>query len=602
MSTDENLPTVKEAKNLFAFMWKYISIQRGSFITIYLLTLIWAIDATVNPYLIGQIVDAFTEYDAQRESAWPIIKWLFLYMISLWILVEVFFRIRDFMKAKAFPQLEADIRMGMFDHIQHHTPTYFNQHFSGSLANKISDMTTQVSLILHHLLLFIPSVFICLLSVVFFFAINPLFAGVLAVWIIVHFSICLAFTNKCAAYSNIHAEARSSLAGKIVDSLTNNFAVNLFSSFRHELKRISLSQRTEKDTNYKAMRYVALMFTYLSIVFILGATLLNGLIVLYWMQYKITTGEIIQIFNTTWNLMLAIWFASELIPQFFQSIGIATQALTVMNDPKDVIDAPDARPLKVGKGEIVFDNVTFHYGAKRLFNNKHVHIKGGEKIGLVGFSGAGKSTFVQLILRFYPLEKGKILIDRQNIADATLESLHRQVTLIPQDPMLFHRTLEENIAYGRPDASKEEIIEAAKFAHCEEFILKSAQGYATLVGERGTKLSGGERQRIAIARAMLTNAPILILDEATSALDSVTESYIQESLEKLMQNRTTLVIAHRLSTLAKMDRILVFDEGRIVEQGSHAQLIAKKKGHYAQLWQLQAGGFLPDDTDTDINS
>ncbi|HEY5235990.1 MAG TPA: ATP-binding cassette domain-containing protein, partial [Rhabdochlamydiaceae bacterium] len=209
------------------------------------------------------------------------------------------------------------------------------------------------------------------------------------------------------------------------------------------------------------------------------------------------------------------------------------------------------------------------------------------------YSGAGKSTFVNLILRFFSLEKGKILLDGQDIASVTLESLRSQVALIPQDPILFHRTLEDNIHYGRVEASQKEVVEAAKLAHCDEFIQRCPDGYATLVGERGTKLSGGERQRIAIARAMLTAAPILILDEATSALDSVTERYIQDSLEKLMQNRTTLVIAHRLSTLAKMDRILVFDQGKVVEEGSHEQLLSKG-GHYARMWRMQAGGFLPD--------
>ena len=214
-------------------------------------------------------------------------------------------------------------------------------------------------------------------------------------------------------------------------------------------------------------------------------------------------------------------------------------------------------------------------------------------MGLVGYSGAGKSTFVNLILRFFPIEKGRILIDGQDIACVTLDSLRKQVALIPQDTLLFHRTLEENIQYGNIEASKEDVVQAAKQAHCEEFIKRLPQGYESLVGERGTKLSGGERQRIAIARAMLAQAPILILDEATSSLDSVTERYIQDSLEKMMQNRTTIVIAHRLSTLAKMDRILVFDRGKVVEEGTHTQLMARG-GHYSRLWQMQAGGFLPD--------
>ena len=214
-------------------------------------------------------------------------------------------------------------------------------------------------------------------------------------------------------------------------------------------------------------------------------------------------------------------------------------------------------------------------------------------MGLVGYSGAGKSTFVNLILRFFSVEKGRILIDGQDIAHVTLESLRNNVALIPQDPILFHRSLEDNIRYGQVEASSKEVIAAAKLAHCDEFIKKNPNGYQALVGERGTKLSGGEKQRIAIARAMLLKAPILILDEATSALDSVTEKYIQDSLEKLMEKRTTIVVAHRLSTLAKMDRILVFDKGKIIEQGSHHQLL-KKNGHYAHMWHMQAGGFLPD--------
>ncbi len=331
----------------------------------------------------------------------------------------------------------------------------------------------------------------------------------------------------------------------------------------------------------------------LSLLFLVGIITLNGLLIFYWIQSKITTGEVIQVFNTTFNVIMILWISGDLMPQFFRSFGIASQALSVMNDPQDVIDPPYSQPLIVKGGEIIFENVCFQYGEKKLFDNKDVHIKGGEKIGLVGYSGAGKSTFVNLILRFYPITKGRILIDGQDIAQITLDSLHKQVALIPQDPLLFHRTLEENIQYGNIQASQEEIIQAAKLAHCDEFIRKCPNGYASLVGERGTKLSGGERQRIAIARAMLASAPILILDEATSSLDSVTEQFIQESLERVMQNRTTLVIAHRLSTLTKMDRILVFEQGKVVEEGSHSELIAKA-GHYARMWDMQSGGFLPE--------
>ncbi len=243
--------------------------------------------------------------------------------------------------------------------------------------------------------------------------------------------------------------------------------------------------------------------------------------------------------------------------------------------------------------EIVFENVSFHYEDKKLFRNKDVRIKGGEKVGLVGYSGSGKSTFIKLILRLYPLEQGKITIDGQDIALSTKESLRKQIALIPQDPSLFHRSLKDNIHYGRLEATEEELLEAARKAHCNEFINQLPKGYETMVGEKGAKLSGGERQRIAIARAMLSESPIVFLDEATSALDSVTEDFIQDSLEKLIKGRTTIVIAHRLATLSKMDRILVFDQGKIIEEGSHTNLLAKA-GHYSKMWQRQTGGFLPE--------
>ena len=580
-------------KNLISFVWKFVRLQPISFFFIYLLSLTWSIDSTVWPYLLRLIVDTLTHYDMDRGSAWDSLKWLLVSGVCLWFFVEVCFRCRDFLRAKAFPKLEADIRMAMFDHIQHHSPKYFNEHFAGSLSNKIGDMTTQITSMLQNLMIFIPAVASSILIVLFFSLINPMFALILAVWIVLHFSICIFFALKCVKYSNEHGEARSQLAGKIVDSFTNNFAVNLFSRFKFEKQRIAFSQKIEKEKNYRAQCYVALMLLSLSILFIVGIIALNGLLIFYWLQNKISTGEVIQVFNTTFNVVMILFVSGDLMPQFFKSFGIASQALSVMNDPQDVIDPPCSQPLIVKGGGIIFENVCFQYGEKKLFDNKNVRIKGGEKVGLVGYSGAGKSTFVNLILRFYPITKGKILIDGQDIAQVTLDSLHEQVALIPQDPLLFHRTLEENIQYGNIQASQEEIIQAAKLAHCDEFIRKCPNGYASLVGERGTKLSGGERQRIAIARAMLASAPILILDEATSSLDSVTEQFIQESLERLMQNRTTLVIAHRLSTLTKMDRILVFEQGKVVEEGTHGELIAKA-GHYARMWEMQSGGFLPE--------
>lgn len=583
-------------KALIHFVWQFIRPHKGAFSVIFLVSLVWSLDATLWPYILRLIIDTLTKFDSERGLAWAALKYPVFGGLGLWIGVEIGFRCQGFLLAKALPKLEAEMRMHMFNHIQHHSPRYFNEHFAGSLSNKITDMTTQISLIIQQMLtVFVPAFAACILSIFFFSQVNPYFAAILGGWILIHFALCIAFTRKCVHYENAHGESRSALLGKIVDSLTNNFAVNLFYRFVHERKFISAFQQKEMDRNYQAKRYAEYMRLTLGIATFLGAGVaVNGLMLYYWIKGGISTGEVAQLFNTTWNVTMILWIAGSSIPALFQSVGISKQALTVMQDHQDVVDPHHAKPLVVSKGQIVFDGVSFQYGERKLFQDKDAFIQGGEKIGLVGYSGAGKSTFVSLILRFHPIEKGKIFIDGQDISNVTLESLRRQVALIPQDPILFHRSLKENIRYSKPEATDEDVAQAAKLAHCEEFIRKLPEGYDTLVGERGTKLSGGERQRIAIARAILSNAPILILDEATSSLDSVTEKYIQESLERLMKNRTTIVIAHRLSTLSKMDRILVFDKGNIIEEGSHKELLTKQGGHYANLWQKQIRGFLPE--------
>jgi ATP-binding cassette subfamily B protein len=281
--------------------------------------------------------------------------------------------------------------------------------------------------------------------------------------------------------------------------------------------------------------------------------------------------------------------------EFFEYVGnVANGVDTIVRD-HEVIDAPNAKPLQVTQGRIEFRDVCFAYDAEqKVFEHLNVVIEQGQRVGLVGFSGSGKSTFVNLILRNYEPQSGQILIDDQNIADATQDSLHQQVSLIPQDPSLFHRSLKDNIAYGRLDVDDEAIREAARQAHADRFISEMEDGYDSLVGERGVKLSGGQRQRIAIARVMLKDAPILILDEATSSLDSVTEKTIQDNLDSAMGRKTVIAIAHRLSTIAHLDRILVFDQGRIVEDGSHQSLLARE-GFYHRLWTMQAGGFLPNE-------
>ncbi|HSX25892.1 MAG TPA: ABC transporter ATP-binding protein [Chlamydiales bacterium] len=570
--------------------------QKGIFFLILFLDCFaWPLEAMLWPYILHLVVDLFTRYEGDRMAAWEALKAPVIGALSLVIYIEIASRTMGFLWAKAMPKLQAEIRMAMFDHIQHHSPRYFNERFAGSLANKMTDMTTQVESIIQQLFWpIIPAIATCILGVLFFWFVNPLFMGILLAWVVIHLGVTLLFTRTCDLYEHLHGETRSTLVGRIVDSLTNNFAVNLFYRFKYESRSIAPFQKTEEETNVQSKRYVEKMRCITSLFYFILAFLgMNGSLLYLWIHGQITTGQVVQIFNAMLAITGIMWTVGTALPTFFQSFGTAKQAYSVMRDPQDLGDKPNAKELKISSGEIVFDNVSFRYGEKNLFENKQVQIRGSEKVGLVGYTGAGKSTFINLILRFFPLHNGKILIDGQEIANVSLESLRRQIALIPQDPVLFHRTLRENISYGKPEATEAEVLHAAKLAHCDEFIRNIPNNYEAKVGERGTKLSGGEKQRIAIARAILADAPILILDEATSSLDSLTEKYIQDSLEKLMQKRTTLVIAHRLSTLSRMDRILVFDKGKIVEEGTHTSLL-NKNGLYAQMWKMQVGGFLPD--------
>lgn len=582
-------------RELISFLWKFMRPQKWTFTFILIQDCLNCLDSLLWPFLLRWVIDIFTQFESNRALAWESLKVPIIASICLIVLIEINSRAMGFLMAKAIPKLQADIRLAMFDHIQQHSPHYFNERFSGSLANKITDMTTQVDSILQQLFWpIISSIATSLLGALFLWFVHPILAGILLLWVVIHLGICLMFSRTCDLYEHRHGEARSTLIGKIVDSLTNYFAVNLFYRFRYEKNALLPLQKEEEKTNVFARKYVEKMrsitsFFYATVCFI-G---INGFVLYLWFQHQITTGEVAQVFGTMWNIAAIMWAVGGALPIFFQSFGIAKQAYSVMLEPQDLGDKADAKELKIRTGEIIFENVSFQYGEKMLFSKKRAHIRGGEKVGLVGFTGAGKSSFISLILRFFPLQSGKILIDRQTIADVTLESLRRQIALIPQDPALFHRTLRENISYGKPDATEAEIFTAAKLAHCDEFIRNIPGGYEAKVGERGTKLSGGEKQRVAIARAILVNAPILILDEATSSLDSMTEKYIQDSLETLMQKRTTIVIAHRLSTLSRMDRILVFDKGKIVEEGTHTALMSKN-GLYAKMWNMQVGGFLPE--------
>lgn len=583
-------------KSLSNFIWHFVKKQKPHFIVIQILALAWSLDNTVWPFVLRMLIDKITAFTPAQGNLWYYLMPLLIFWAVAWLAIDIAYRVYGFMMARIFPRFESHIRMTMFEYVQDHSYDYFANHFAGNISNRISDMTQSATRIMQLIMtLFIPAFLALVIASIIFYTISPWFTVLLVGWTVLHIGICLAGARRCANSSKIHSNARSFLTGKVVDSLTNIINVKLFARKRFECEYVYQYQKDERQKYIASLTIAEKIKVALSLsAFIFPGVLLTWYIIHSWQLNLISIGSLVLIFNTTWNIQHLAWFAGLELPNLYKEIGVCQQAMSLIRAEHEIKDKPDAKELKVREGQITFDQVNFHYRqGSTVFKNLNTTIGAGNKVGLVGFSGSGKSTFVNLIMRFFDVESGSIKIDGTNISDATLQSLRSQISMIPQEPSLFHRTLKDNIRYGRIDANDEEIIAAAKHAHCHEFINALPEGYDSLVGERGIKLSGGQRQRIAIARAILENSPILVLDEATSALDSVTEKRIQDALHYLMDGRTTIVIAHRLSTLSEMDRILVFDDGKIIEDGNHQQLLIAN-GHYAKMWEMQAGGFLPD--------
>ena len=422
----------------------------------------------------------------------------------------------------------------------------------------------------------------------------------LLVWLAVYLAILYFFIPRLEKISSMQADARSDMTGRLVDTYTNITTVKLFSHSRREAGYARSSMESFLDTVYMQMRLVTGFVLSVWIANTLLIFSVAGLSIRFWMQGAVTIGAIAAVVGLVLRLYgMSQWIMWE-VSALFENIGTVQDGITTLARPHTVRDAPEARPLVVRSGEIVFDRVSFHYGrGGGVIDDFTLTIRPGEKVGLVGRSGAGKSTLVNLLLRFYDVEDGRILIDGQDIAHITQESLREQIGMVTQDTSLLHRSVRDNILYGKPNATEEEMLNASRQARAHEFIpdlvdIRGRRGYDAHVGERGVKLSGGQRQRIAIARVLLKDAPILILDEATSALDSEVEAAIRENLYKLMRGKTVIAIAHRLSTIAAMDRLVVLEEGRILEEGSHTALVARR-GLYALLWAHQSGGFLGKD-------
>lgn len=585
-------------KSLPGFIWFFTKQQPIAFAFIIATSWVWAVNESLFPYFIKAFVNDIHGYQGDPLQIWRVLKAPLIGWTCLWLTMEIAMRTQGMVMMRAFPRLRLQMRDAIFHYVRQHSHEYFANNFAGNIASKINDLPSGIEMILQILVFnFISFSVAFLVAIIVISQVSWFFTALLVGWSICHFIVAFIFLKSGYRLAEISSESSSTVTGKIVDSLTNMLNVRLFSRGEYESRYLGRFIEEEKKHYRQALWHLEKMKLFqgaLGSVFIIMVifSLIYG-----WSQGWVTLGDFTLVGMLSFSMLGFIWYASYQLTTFVREAGKMKAALILVTTPHDIKDAPDARPLIVKQGNIQFKEVTFSYqSSKPVFDKLSVTIPAGQKVGLVGFSGSGKSTFVNLILRFYDIQSGAILIDEQNISAVTGYSLRQQMAMIPQDPSLFHRTLMENIRYGREGASDDDVIQAAKSAHCHEFIEQLDEQYQSLVGERGVKLSGGQRQRIAIARAILKNAPILILDEATSSLDSVTEKIIQKSLDELMKGRTTLIIAHRLSTLMHMDRILVFDQGKIIEDGSTAELL-EKKGHFAHLWHMQANGFLPEKSD-----
>lgn len=551
---------------------------------------------SLGPYLLKVILNQVSACPATATftcAGLPAIGYLLVTVVdySFVLFYQYIFDIQ------VIPQLRNSILTTFTDTLLNHSQRYYQNQFSGGLSNKVNDLADSIPDLLQLCIeRFFNNICTLIIAIGTLWYIHFKFALITLVWTVLWIGFAYISSKKLRKLSANWSESASMLTGRIVDVLSNMLSVRLFSRQTHEKALLNNTVQDCRLAEQRLERMYVRIVAYHSFSFACMQVLSLYLLILGRRAGTITVGDFVLILGINTALSNSFWGLVKNLSQFSKYTGRILQALKTILVLAEIEDLPNASPLKVSKGTISFEAVSFDYQGPTqdaLFNQQSIVIESGQKVGLVGYSGGGKSTFINLILRLYDITSGRILIDGQDIRSVTQESLRLAIGMIPQEPLLFHRSLMENIRYADFEASDEAVIQATKRAHAHDFILQQPEGYDSLVGERGVKLSGGQRQRVSIARAILKDAPILIMDEATSQLDSITEQHIQDSLWHLMQGKTTLVVAHRLSTLLHMDRILVFDAGSIVEDGTHASLLAQE-GLYSKLWSSQVGGFIAE--------
>lgn len=590
-------------KGLYQFCRHYTRGIEPYLVLMAVLTTGLAISEALLYGILGQMVDWLTERDAQNFLQE---EWLTLLEMSLFILVfiPILVLLHSLVIHQTlignFPML---IRWLSHRYLLNQSYAFFQNEFSGRIATKVMQTALAVRETVMKLLNVMLFVTVYLITTLILVANADLRLCIpLLIWLVAYISILYHFIPQLRKVSILQADARSVTTGRIVDSYTNIITLKLFSHNQRESAYVKEAMSEFMATVHPQMRLVTWLNISVWSINMLLVFFTGALSIYLWTDNAISPGAIAIVLSIAIRLTgMSHWIMWE-VSSLFENIGTVQDGINTLSIPQRVVDTPDMKNMKVTQGTIHFNHVNFSYhnhdspNKSCIFNDLNLQIAAGEKVGIVGRSGAGKSTLVNLLLRLYDIQHGSISIDDQDISQVNQDSLRANIAMVTQDTSLLHRSVRDNILFGKPDASEEEMIAATKQAQAHEFILslediRGRKGYDAHVGERGVTLSGGQRQRIAIARVLLKNAPILVLDEATAALDSEVEDSIQQNLYQLMEGKTVIAIAHRLSTIAAMDRLIVFDQGRIVEQGSHAQLIASNK-LYAQLWSHQSGGFL----------
>lgn len=550
-----------------------------------------------QPYLASRVLEGIStqNYDPNNLLG-SFSTELILYAISVFVSGVAAWRFNVWLVWQLDLNVSRDISNQVFKHLMKMSSNFHANSFGGSLVSQTNKLVGAYMRLLDSTVFSLYTLIIAMTATMVILAPRvPIYAGALLLLSIVYIIGTIYFSKGVRDANRKEAAAQSKGTGNLADSITNVMAVKSFAASKHEEKRYWKTISATRAAGLESMRATTKRETYSSVVTSTIGIVALLVAVLGVQYFEANIGTLFLIVSYTGSLGSRLWEFQNVLRQYNRAFGDASNMVSILQIEPDVKDAANPEKVRINRGLIELKDVGFQHdgGKEALFNSLNLRIKPGEKIGLVGHSGSGKTTLTKLLLRFSDIDSGEILIDGQNITHITQDDLRRHISYVPQEPLLFHRSLSENIAYGNPKASQAEIEAISRKANTHDFIKDLPDGYKTLVGERGVKLSGGQRQRVAIARAMLKNAPILVLDEATSALDSESEALIQDALWKLMEGRTAIVIAHRLSTIQKMDRIVVMDNGNIIEEGSHKELI-RKNGKYAELWNRQSGGFIED--------